>query len=272
MAKKTKQESNGKAESIKLGFSELNKRYEDKTSLFRAECVFATECVGGQPADDEGIRQFVIHHLKITDPIEQEKAIRRIKSEELEEVTPPEGEIKEEKVYGVRALRRDKHGVYLGDWMWKACLKVAFSRLGIFSEKRGSKGDVAEVGRAQGWKYSLGDPKNPNHIYVRGPESDTGEPETYFKDFMGRVPSPTGPVSIIHKSECIAAGSRFAVEFRFLQSKLDADDIQDVLAFMMTIGLGSARSLERGKFRIEYAEIETKGKTVRVEKPQAAEE
>ncbi len=198
------------------------------------------------------------------------KAIRRIQDEELEEITPPEGEIKEEKVYGVRALRRDKFGVYLGDWMWKACLKVAFSRLGIFTEKRGSKGDVAEVGRAQGWKYSLGDPANPNHIYVRGPESDEGEPQTYFKDFMGRVSSPTGPVSIIHKSECIAAGSRFAVEFRFLQSKLDADDIQDVLAFMMTIGLGSARSLERGKFRIENAEIETRGKIVKAE-PKAVE-
>jgi hypothetical protein len=255
MAKKEKQEQNGEAKSIKLAFSDLNERYEKRTSLFRAECVFATECVGGQPADENGIRQFVIHHLKLTDPLEQEKAVRRILDEELEEVTPPEGEIPEGKVYGVRALRRDDNGVWLGDWMIKACAKVAFSRLGIFGEKRGSKGDVSEVGRVTAYKYSAGNPLLPNQVYVRN-SADVGEPHTYFKDFMGRVQTPQGPVSIIHKSECIAAGSRFAFEFRFMRNKLNEDDIQDVLAFMMTIGLGSARSMERGKFRVESAEIE----------------
>jgi hypothetical protein len=117
MSDEKKQSSNGKSKLIRLGFDDLNERYEQRTAVFRAECVFATECVGGQPADEEGIRQFVIHHLGLTQPEEIEAAVRRIQDEELEEITPPEGEIKEEKVYGVRALRRDTFGVYLGDWM-----------------------------------------------------------------------------------------------------------------------------------------------------------
>lgn len=239
---------------IRLAFDDLNQRYEQRTAVFRAECVFVTECVGGQPADEEGVRQFVSHHLGITDEKEREAAVRRILNEEVEDVAPVEGEIPEGKVYGVRALRRDNGKVYLGDWMVKACAKVAASRLGVFSQKRGSKGDVAEVGRVRGWKYSL-DPEKPWQILVRN-STDDSQPHCYFKDFMGRVQTPSGPVSIIHKSECIAPGSRFAFEFRFLPTKLNPDDIQDILAFMMTVGLGSARSLERGKFRIENAEIE----------------
>lgn len=280
------QVKNAKSKLIRLGFDDLNNRYEARTAVFRAECVFSTECVGGQPADEEGIRQFVIHHLGITNPDEVQAAVDRIQNEELQDVTPPEGEIKEEKVYGVRSLRRDSTGVFLGNWMAKACVKVAMSRLGIFQEKRGSKGDVAEVGRVQAWKYSLKDKTKPFQIYCIGPDAEDQPPKTYHKDFMGRVSTPTGPVSIIHKSECLAPGTRFAFEFRFLQNFLDEDDIQDVLAFMMTIGLGSARSLERGKFRIENAELELgevkrkpakkekgeKGKKAEGEKPEDGQE
>lgn len=267
--KEQKQAQNGKARLIRLSFDDLNGRYEQKTAVVRVEAIFSTECVGGQPADEEGIREFVKHHLEVTDPVEIEQAVRRILDEELEDATPVEGEVKESKVYGVRALRRDSCGVWLGDWMVKACAKVAFSRLQIFTKIRGSKGDVAEVGRVRGWKYSLANPQKPWQIYCVGEErTDVAagqnpddawipkQPETYHKDFMGRVQSPNGPVSIIHKSECIAPGTRFAFEFRFLQHNLTSDDLADVLAFMMTVGLGSARSLERGKFQIVNAEIE----------------
>ena len=249
------QEKNGKSNVIKLGFEDLTKRYENRTAVFRIQCTFATECVGGQPADEEGIRQFIIHHLKVTDPEAVEAALRRIQSEELEDVTPEGGEVKEEKVYGVRALRRDKYGVFLGDWMCKACFKVGMSRLGVFTEKKGSKGDVSEVGQVRAWGFSALNPDKPNQIYCVAPDG-VSAPETYHKDFMGRVSTPSGPVSIIHKSECLAPGTRFAFEFRFLQNFLTQDDIADVIAFMMTIGLGSARSMERGKFRVDEAEIE----------------
>jgi hypothetical protein len=268
MSKKKAQEEGGTPEVEKKGFRDntekklttygyrdLESRYEQFTSAVRAECVFGTECVGGQPADEEGIRQFVIHHLKIEDPAEADKAVKRIMHEELEDVTPVEGEIQEKKVYGVRAVRRTTLGPYLGPWMIKACLKVAASRLGIFMELKGTKGNLAEAGRVRAWKYSLQDPENPELIYVRN-SADEMPCHTYHKEFMGRVQTPTGPVSIIHQSECIAPGSRFAWEFRFIKGKLKEIDLKDCLALMMVVGLGSARSLERGKFRIENLEIE----------------
>src|SRR5947207_11007094 len=117
---------------MQINFEELSKRYEAMTSMARCECVFATEMVGGQPANEEGIRQFVTHHLKITDEVEREKAVKRILTEEVEDARGEEDELPEGKLYGLRAVRRDEHGPWIGDWMVKACIKNAASRLQIF--------------------------------------------------------------------------------------------------------------------------------------------
>jgi hypothetical protein len=64
-------------------------------------------------------------------------------------------------------------------------------------------------------------------------------------------------VSIVHRSECVPPGSRFAFEFRFMPVKELTDDaLRDVLSMVQNVGVGSARALERGKFRIDYAEID----------------
>lgn len=238
---------------MKLTFDDLNNRYEELSSFVRCDCVLATELVGGQPADEDGVRQFVTHHLKIADPIEAENAVKRILHEEVQNVTPSEGEIPEGKVYGLRAVRRSQYGPYLGDWMIKAAIKQAASRLGIFQQSRGSKGNFAEAGRVRAVGDSLQDNENPQLVYMR---NCVGPAKTFHKEFMGRVQTPQGPVSIIHQSECVEPGSRFSFEFRFMKGKLKEEDLRDVLAMMMIVGLGSARSLERGKFRIEHAEIE----------------
>jgi hypothetical protein len=240
---------------VTLNFDQLNNRYETYTSWIRCECVFSTEVVAGQPADEPGVRAFVIHHLKIQDPIEQEKAVQRILTEEVADVTPDLGEIPEGKLYGLRAMRKDNGWPYLGDYMVKAAIKQATSRIDIFRQVYQSKGAFAEAGRVRAWKYSL-KPEQPNHIYLCAPDSDN-KAETYFQQFMGRVQSPAGPVSIIHQSECAGPGTRFAWEFRYMPvNDLTQGAIEDLLAMMMIVGLGSARSMERGKFRIESADIE----------------
>lgn len=238
----------------KLNLDDLQQAYEARTAVVRAECTFSTECVGGQPADEEGVRQFVIYHLGIQDEAEREKAVHRILTEELQDVRPDEGELDENKVYGLRSLRRTPSGPYLGDWMIKACIKNAASRLEIFKTIRGSKGNFAEAGRVRAWKYSLQESEHPNLIFVR---NSADQPcHTYHREFMGRVQTPVGQASIIHHSECIELGSRFAFEFRFIPGKVTEQDMRDVLAMTMVVGLGSARSLERGKFSIDYAEID----------------
>jgi hypothetical protein len=236
-----------------FNYEELQTAYEDRTSAIRVEAIFSTEMVGGQPAGQEGVEQYVKHHLHLEGD-EAAKAVKRILHEEIENVAPEEGELPEGKLYGLRALRRTASGPYIGDWMIKANLKNSASRLDIFKSLKGTKGNFAEAGRCRAWSYSLVEPQNPHLIFLRN--STDAPAHCFHKEFMGRVQTPSGPVSIVHQAECIEAGSRFAYEFRFPKGKLKEDDMRDVLAMSMIVGLGSARSLERGKFRIEKAEIE----------------
>lgn len=235
---------------------DLKARYEEMTAVVSAHCTVVTEIVGGQPADENGVRAFVKHHLKV-DGDEIEKATQRILHEEVGEHPIPstEGELKEQQVYGVNAVRRTEFGPYLGNWMIKACLKQASSRLNIFSEIRGAKGDFAESGRVYAIGPSLVEQEYPDRIYLVSEDSTTPAP-TYWHEFMGRVNTPQGSKSIIHHSECVAPGTKFSFELRFLNARVKESDVRDALALMMIVGLGSARSLERGKFRIDYCDIE----------------
>src|SRR6185312_11772783 len=113
----------------KYTFNDLEDRYQSLTGFVKCSCVFSTELVGGQPADEAAIRAFATHHLGITDPKELDSAVRRILKEEVGEkdVRPPEGELDEKQVYGVRVVRRTLQGPYLGNWMVKACITQAAS-------------------------------------------------------------------------------------------------------------------------------------------------
>jgi hypothetical protein len=251
-----------------LKFQDLRSLYDDMTSSVRCECTISTKLVGGLPADRKALLAFAEHHLKIVDPQERENAVARMLKEEIGErnVTPETGEVNEKQVYGVNIVRHDEQGrPFLGNWMIKACLKQAASRVGLFTETRGTKGNMSEAGSVNAIGVSAQDPNHPEIIYLAQPDSE--EPaSTYFEEFMGRVQSPQGPVSIIHHSECVAPGSRFAFEFQFLRGGLDEDAIEKTLAMAMICGLGSIRSLECGKFRIDRCFVNMKEKTKKPEK------
>ena len=240
-------------------FQQLQKEYEQMTAHVDCHCVAATKIVGGQPADEIGVRAFVQHHLKLTGD-EAEGAVRRILKEEVGEhdTTPENGELKEKQVYGVNIIRRDSFGPYLGDWMVKACIKQAASRIGIFKEQRGSKGNFAEAGKVMAICESLKDVQQPNHIYLTNGNGEVAH--THFETFQGRVSGPMGAKSIMHDSEVADAGSRFAFRFHFLQGQIKEEDIVDLFSLAMVCGLGSVRSLECGKFRIEKLIIELQAK------------
>lgn len=265
-----------------VSYDNLLKHYEEMTSSVRCLCTAVTEIVGGQPADDKGLEQFVRYHLKLVDQVDVAHAIDRIRNTEVKDVTPDEGEVHEEKIYCVKALRHDIFGPYLGDWMIKACIKQAASRTGLFTRQRGSKGNFAEAGRVlavgHSWRGSAADTGDWDaqqrliHFYAGDEVDEVGEVEPndanapiplpskitsqlYWKEFRGRVNGPSGAVSILHHSECVPAGAKFSFEFRFVRGKLSQSEMEDVLAMMTNMGIGSARSLERGKFRIDEARI-----------------
>lgn len=236
--------------------NDLRKRYENLTHLVTAECKLTTELVGGQSADKDGLEAFVKHHLKLEGE-EAQQAIERIMKEEISEKDVPSenGELQEKLTYGVCVIRRDVAGPWIGDWMVKANLKAAASRLGLFASKRGTKGDVAEMGNVRAVDVSLLTPERPERIHL---VDATGKPvETYFQEFKGRVNTPSGSVSIVSHRECVAPEARFAFEFRCYAGKLTEDDLANIFASSQIIGLGSAKAFERGKFVISKLEIET---------------
>jgi hypothetical protein len=217
-------------------------------------CEAVTPLVGGLTASDAGIRAFIAHHLEITDEAEAQKTFQRIKSEELGEKPVPSetGELKEQLTYGINVIRRTSIGPYLGNWMIHANLKTAASRLGMFSEMLGSKGNMAEGGIVLPHGISKRDDR-PDCIYL---VDSHGEPATtYFDEFKGRVQSPRGSTSIMHHSECVPAGTLFDYKFKFIMGTLKESDIRDFLALSMIVGIGSVKSLGHGKFRILTADI-----------------
>lgn len=244
---------------MKLTTQDLQTTFASLTRPITCHARFTSPVVGGVAAEREGIEQFVTHHLHLIGE-EAQAATDRIMREELGERPIPsdEGELKEKLTYGVAVIRRDEHGPYLGNWMVKACLKQAASRLGLFMSKRGSKGDMAEMGLVMAHGVSLFSGSIPDRIYLRAPGGVLPAP-TAFESFKGRVSTPQGSTSICTDREVAAAGTEFGFEFRLYgQSKLTTKDLISVFAAAQNMGLGSAKAFERGKFEIVEMEIADK--------------
>lgn len=242
--------------------ADLDGYYEDMTNRLVAECEFTTELVGGMAADKAGIEAFCRHHLKIEDEAALSAAVTRIMDEEIGErakAASEEAELEEKLTYGVCIIRRDLFGPWLGNWMVKACLKAAASRLGLFVAKKGSKGDVIEMGRVHAHGISLHpEVSQPQvHVHLIDPIGDgVSGATTYFHDFRGRVSTPAGSMSIVSDRECVDAGTRFGFEFRWYAGKIGKEDMARIVAAMECIGLGSAKAFERGKFVVRHMTIE----------------
>lgn len=255
---------------MRFTYEDLQNRYSDMTASVICECEAVTPLVGGMSASDQGIRAFVQHHLGITDEAEAEKTFQRIKADELGDKPVPSetGELQEQLTYGINVIRRTALGPYLANHMIHANLKTAASRLGMFSEMRGSKGNMAEGGIVYPFGSSKKDDR-PDCVYLVDVH---GEPATtYFDEFKGRVNSPKGSVSVIHHSECVPSGTRFSYEFKFIMGKFKEADIKDFLALSMIVGIGSVKSLGNGKFRIITADI-VEPKDVRKSEKKATKE
>lgn len=256
----------GRIETFTL--SDLRKRYDSFTARCVADCSFSTELVGGVPGNREGVEAFVRHHLKLEGQ-DAEDAVARIMRDEIgEKAVPSEtGELQEKLSYGINVIRRDTYGPYLGAHMAKACLKNAASRLAIFTQKRGAKGDMSEMGSLLAAGVSALPGTSPYNIYLRTPDG-SAPCETQFDTLRGRVQSPQGSKSIVNDVETAPVGTRFSFQFQYMPSKITKEDIVDVFASAMVIGLGSAKSFERGKFSINKLTFEAaREKRVAEKKP-----
>ena len=80
---------------------------------------------------------------------------------------------------------------------------------------------------------------------------DNGNPiGTEFHEISGNVTGPNGRKSIRHHTEVALEGANFEFEFRWLDTKLKAQEVAEIIAFMGNAGLGSVRSMAYGGFEV----------------------
>jgi len=219
-------------------------------------CRSVRKIAGGQPATDKGLDAFVQHHLGLDPESDKGKeAISRIKDKEIgERATGTEdGELDNKEVYQVNVIRRNRTGPFLLEHQIKAMLKQAASRLGLFVKKRGSKGDMAELGTVRAHGESLQDPTRPWEIHLR---LNGSAAETSFDQITGCVSTTQGKKSIMHHTEVVDEGTEFAFEFDWIPTKLKKSNMLEIIAAATQIGIGSCQSLGYGKYEVVEMEIE----------------
>lgn len=235
--------------SAQFDLQNLKARYQEMTGEATATCTLRTPIVGGMPANEHGIQAFIRHYLKLEGE-DAAQALVRLKKQEIgkRDIAPPEAELLELSDYNICIIRRSEFGPWLGDWMVKACLKAAASRVGLYVAKKGAKGDIAEMGSVEAIGSSLAEADFPQRIHLVDPADQPAA--TYFQEFRGRISTPQGSLSIVNHKEVAPAGTRFSFSFRWFNSRIKENDIANVFAAAMNIGLGSAKSFEFGKFEI----------------------
>jgi len=240
--------------------ADIDRVYNDMTAKVRVRLRFISPYCGGQPAADDGIAAFITYQMKLEPGTKAwDGAFARIKKEEIGEfdVTTEGGERDEVSTYGINIVRRDATGPYLCVHQIKACLKQAASRAELFVKKRGSKGDLAEVSRVR--PYGKSSRGHTQRVYFLDEDGDpiNADSEREFDKIHGRVSTPKGQKSIVVDTEFLPEGTQAEFTFQLPLVKLTGDDILKILAYAQECGLGSARSMERGKFIVDEAEIET---------------
>lgn len=236
---------------------DLRTTFEAGTALATVNARLLNEYVGGQPADEKGLRAYVVHHLGLEGE-EAEKAVKRILVEEVGEkdVTPEQGEIAEKQTYGLSVVRKDEFGPYVGDWQIKAAIKAVCTRLDLFKTagKIGLKGDVAELGEVRSFGTSI---KNGSPFHIHFIDQATGQPpKVGYLRLRGKVHTPQGAMSIVGDHETIPAGTEFSFALRVLNKRVKEADLVQIFSYLGTAGLGSARSLQYGRFEIMKLDVD----------------
>lgn len=230
--------------------SDLDQIMAEHRTKATVKCRLLRPLAGGLPAGEDGVKLFVEYQLHIPPETEDfEAAVARILKEEIgERKTDKEGdELETSESYQVNVIRRSERGAWIAEHQIKALIKQAASRLGLFSaqKKRGSKGDIAELGTVKACGDSLQDPKRPWEIYLR----DNGKAvKTSFVRLSGSVGTPKGKKSIQHDTEVAPEGTEFEFELWWPAKRLDAEDMAAIMAAATQIGLGSCLSLGYGRF------------------------
>jgi len=160
------------------------------------------------------------------------------------------GELDESVDAGETVLRRDAEGIFLVNFMLKACLKEATQRLGYYQKLKRNEDLLGLRSWQQTGFYCL-----PKKLYLMRDGKHLTEPDG-SEEAQGRVPTPKGPKSILRKSAYV---ERASCDFRLRMLPFKGFGIEEltaILALAQEVGLGSWRSHGGGTFDvIEFSQL-----------------
>ena len=147
-------------------------------------------------------------------------------------------------------FRADDQGLFIRDFMIKQMLKECATVLGLTQRKIGSK-NILTIGLVV-------EPERIRPVCTRA----TGEEVQMqlaagWEEFQGKVKTMQGPRNILSRKAYIEPGTRFRFEVCFLETdKVTVDDLAVLFKHAgKFVGLGSARSREAGKFKVNKFEV-----------------
>ena len=142
-------------------------------------------------------------------------------------------------------FRRNAEGyIYLRDFQVLACMKQAVQQLGLFKKPKGLKGYMEAALRI-----------GPRELVLLTGDGNPVSEVTGFDEIQGRVMTMQGPRSILSEKEYVDGASLiFTIETLVDNEKAKAieNNMDDILALMGNIGLGSVRSRLEGRFTSTY--------------------
>lgn len=163
-------------------------------------------------------------------------------------------EAQEKKDISSTGFRSDDKGLYLADFQIKALIKQGGSMLDLTISKRGTKSTLGEGLFVKG--YLDGELTN-NKIYFQ----PIREKPDGYEDFAGNVRTRQGSRSILKRCDYvekpIVQFQLWILENRVAKTgnKLTVNDLKSILELGQELGIGSCRSLEKGKFNLTQFEI-----------------
>jgi hypothetical protein len=195
---------------------------------FLVVMVFRDRLYGGIPKTKELLRAYVEGKFGLENGDLAENLAKEVDLiEETEKVTT--------------GFKMDDGHPYLGDYQFKALMKMSARMLRLTTSKRGTKEDIT---------HGL---YVPPRLYLsrKGTRIEGPLPT---EDFCGHVSTPQGKRSILKSSEYVEQASITFTARLIKKAKLTSNDFQECLLQGQEIGTGSNRSFEKGKYDLEKFE------------------
>ena len=190
---------------------------------------------GGVSLNPDTIKAYYGDFLQAPD-LAEETAGRT--SVEYKSEAEPEGELDVKKEKGVYGFRRDKAGPYIMDFMVKACIKGAASVSKLTTQIRGLKNQLSE-----GLEVA------PVEIHFHRNGSVVSRADGML-EIKGKVSGPQGSRQIQTWKEYIT-GAKVSFSVNYLDTKIITEEVfRDIWEVAQRVGLGSVRSMDKGKFTV----------------------